>query len=136
MIYPLDLLCKKKVDFTDLTSIDDLVQLLKTLTYPYEELKSMDTLFNLLEPTLIKDFITHENAETIFQKVSVKSIYLKLIDDISKKENEILIKPKVIYTICNDVDNLDRKMREIKIGDQVILSIVKISISDLKAIIS
>lgn len=136
MIYPLDLLCKNKTDFTDLTSIDELASFLKIISDPYEKLKSFNDAFNLLDPMSISKFVTSEHPDKVFKKVSAEDIYLKLLYDIEKKDKRVVLSPKIIYTICDDIDMLDEKMREIKIGNQLVLSIVKISILDLKKLIA
>lgn len=136
MIYPLDLLCKSKTDFADLTSIDDLANFLNVISAPYEKLKSINDTFDILDPMVISKFVTSEHPDKVFKKISADDIYLKLLFDINKKEKEIRLRPKIIYTICNDIDILDENMREIKIGNQLVLSIIKISILDLKQLIS
>lgn len=131
MIYPLDIICKNKTDFSSIKNLYELKEIIENISHPYEYLNSLDEKSILFEPSKIKEFVTFENQEVIYKKISADTIYKTLLFDISKTDNKIDIQTKIIYILKECIDDFNIEPLKIKIGNFIVLEIKTIELSDL-----
>ena len=138
MIYPLDYLGKTKIDFSQITDFDTMYMVLESLKdgnfkkYLEDLNKKFDS-FLALNNNIVKDILCEKN---VFKNKNAKWFYENIFSDITKKDGKIILKKKIIYTMCEDYKNLDKNQKTIKLNGLGVLEIKYINISTLIKLIS
>jgi len=133
IIYPLDYLCKTKIDFSKITDFETMYIVLESLKDDdfKEYLQNLNKKFNsfiALDDYIVKEILCKKN---IFKYQNAQWFYENVFSDITKTNGKINFKKKVIYTLCEDCKNLDNNQRTIKLNGLGVLQIEYINILTL-----
>ncbi len=138
MIYPLDYLCKAKINFDKVKDFDTMYILLESLKddnfkiYLENLIKESDS-FIIFDSSIINDTLCEKN---IFKYQNAQWFYDNIFSDITKLNNKINLQKKVIYTICEDCKKLNKNEKVITLNGLVVLQIKHIKITTLIKLIN
>lgn len=138
MIYPLDYLCKTEINFDAIKDFDTMYMFLESLKDDnfkkyLENLTQETDSFIIFNPSIVNDILCEEN---IFKYPNIQWFYENIFFDITKTEDKINLKKKVIYTLCENCKKINKNEKVIKLNGLGVLQIRCINILTLIKLIN
>lgn len=133
MIYPIDFLCKMDIDFNTISDFETMKLLIESLhnedfkAYIANLTESLQH-YLILDANITKEILCDQN---ILKSKKAQWFYENLFSDITKQNGKVLLKKKIIYTICENCKSLSQDQKTISLNGFIILEIKHIKLSSL-----